>query len=89
MLRFLVIVIVGILFFRILFRIVIPWLLKRKINKMQDEYHQQQQGPRDEKKSEGEVTIKNIPENRKTGNKKKKDRHEDEDFADYEEIDED
>ncbi len=88
MLRFFIIVIIGILFFRILFRIIIPWLLKHKVNKMQDEYKQKQDDHRRENKSEGEVTIENIPEDRKSGHKKKK-KHDDKDYGDYEEIDED
>ncbi|MEA3446923.1 MAG: DUF4834 family protein [Bacteroidota bacterium] len=84
--RFLLIVIIVILFFRLLFRVVIPWLLKRKINKMQHQYKQEQDPRKKQDKSEGEVTIENIPEDRKSG-KKKGTKHDDEEYADYEEID--
>ncbi|MDA3818990.1 MAG: DUF4834 family protein [Candidatus Delongbacteria bacterium] len=84
--KFILIVIIGILFFRLLFRFVIPWLLKRKINKMQHQYKQEQDTRNKQDKSEGEVTIQNIPEDRKSG-KKKGTKHDDEEYSDYEEID--
>ncbi|MGC9330582.1 MAG: DUF4834 family protein [Bacteroidales bacterium] len=84
--RILVIVIIVILFFRLLFRVIIPWLLKRKINKIQHQYKQEQDTRKKQDKSEGEVTIENIPENRKSG-KRKGTKHDDEEYADYEEID--
>ncbi len=81
--RFLLIVIVGILFFRLLFRYVVPWLLKRKLNKMEDEYKRKQNYQHRENKSEGEVSIEQIPKDQK----KKKKMQDDEDYADYEEVD--
>ncbi len=84
--KFILIVIGVILGFRLLFRFVIPWFLKRKINKMQDEYKQNQDTRHKQDKSEGEVTIENIPKDRKSGTKKRK-KHDDEEYTDYEEID--
>jgi hypothetical protein len=69
-----------------MFRIVIPWLFRRKVNQMKNEQEKRSQEYRNRGKKEGDVTIENIPNDKKSKRKKEKDEAE---YTDYEEIDED
>ncbi|HKK69419.1 MAG TPA: hypothetical protein VJ946_14445 [Bacteroidales bacterium] len=86
MARFLLILLLIFLFFRLMFRIVIPWLFRRKVNKMKNEQEKRSQEYRNRGKKEGDVTIENISDDKKSKRKKEKDKAE---YTDYEEIDED
>ena len=89
MLKFLFFIAIIYLFFRLLGRYILPWLVKRYIKKTKKKFYQQNFGTdpgfqkkQKQKKSEGKINIK-------TEKKKKKDKRDDGlgEYVDYEEID--
>lgn len=78
LLNFILIVLIIVYGSRILVRFVLPWLLKRKFEKMQGQYNQQTNNS----KPEGEVHINNKTSH--TSNKNTKDVGE---YVEYEEVD--
>ncbi|MFP4664777.1 MAG: DUF4834 family protein [Bacteroidales bacterium] len=84
--RIIIILILIFLFFRMLFRFFIPWLLYRKVKQMQDKQNNAYSNREKRNKSEGDITIENIPEDRKSGKKRRKKFKDNAEYADYEEV---
>ncbi len=81
--RLIVIISVIYLLYSLLIRFIIPSVVKRQLNKFQQRFYEQNPHVtrHDERKKEGEVTIKYV--NRDKTNSRP---NNDEDFVDYEEI---
>ena len=78
--NFIFTVLVIVVAFRIFFFYILPWLLKRKIQKMQDGFGQQ--SPENSKRKEGEVHFDKSQNNVKTVGKEDVG-----EYVDFEEVD--
>ena len=87
LLNFIFIIIVIYLVFRLLGRYVLPYLVKRYVNKAKKNFYEKQQANRDndyDKSKEGEVNIKY-----KKNQKSKSSKDELGDYIDFEEVEDD
>ncbi len=86
--KFLIIIILLYVFFRLLGRYILPWLVKRYVKKAQKDFFQRNPGAEPEykdrqKRKEGEVNVKSGPHSAKKGSNDDKLG----DYVDFEEVD--
>lgn len=84
LLRILLILTLFYYLFRLLFRVVLPWFLARRLRKMQEQHGSRFDNfRRQQQKQEGEVTIHTAPKKGRSGFGPSADEGE---YVDYEEI---
>lgn len=84
LLNFFIVIVLLYIFFRVLGRYILPYLVKRYINKQKEKFYRQ--GPyykekEDKSKKSGDVHIKNIPK------EEKKNKNNLGEYVDFEEMD--